>query len=66
VTLGVDEGPILAQARVPVLPGDSEDSLAARVLAEEHRLYPAALAAFIAEVLPRDLPRDLPDAGRVP
>ena len=62
VTLGVDEGPILAQVRVPVLPGDSEDSLAARVLAEEHRLYPAALAAF----LRGDLPRDLPDAGRVP
>jgi len=44
VTAGVDEGPILAQAAVPVLPGDTEASLAARVLAEEHRLYPAALA----------------------
>jgi phosphoribosylglycinamide formyltransferase-1 len=41
---GVDEGPILIQAAVPVLPGDTEDSLAARVLAEEHRIYPAALA----------------------
>jgi formyltetrahydrofolate-dependent phosphoribosylglycinamide formyltransferase len=44
VSAGVDEGPILAQAAVPVLPDDTEASLAARVLAEEHRLYPAALA----------------------
>jgi formyltetrahydrofolate-dependent phosphoribosylglycinamide formyltransferase len=41
---GVDDGPILAQAAVPVLPDDTEADLAARVLAEEHRLYPAALA----------------------
>ncbi|WBV42365.1 phosphoribosylglycinamide formyltransferase [Pseudoroseomonas cervicalis] len=44
VTPGVDEGPILAQAAVPVLPGDDEASLAARVLQQEHLLYPAALA----------------------
>ncbi len=44
VTPGVDEGPILAQAAVPVLAGDTEASLAARVLAQEHRIYPAALA----------------------
>jgi formyltetrahydrofolate-dependent phosphoribosylglycinamide formyltransferase len=44
VSAGVDEGPILAQAAVPVLPDDTEATLAARVLAEEHRLYPAALA----------------------
>lgn len=44
VTAGVDEGPILAQAAVPVLADDTEASLAARVLAAEHRLYPAALA----------------------
>jgi len=44
VTAGVDEGPIIAQAAVPVLPDDTEASLAARVLAEEHRLYPAALS----------------------
>ncbi len=48
VTETMDEGPILAQAAVPVLPGDTEDSLAARVLVQEHRLYPAALAAFAA------------------
>lgn len=45
VTQGMDEGPILAQAAVPVLPGDTEEVLAARVLRQEHRLYPAALAA---------------------
>lgn len=48
VTQAMDEGPILAQAAVPVLPDDTEDSLAARVLVQEHRLYPAALAAFAA------------------
>ena len=46
VTEGVDEGPILAQAAVPVLAGDTEAALAARVLVQEHRLYPAALAAL--------------------
>jgi phosphoribosylglycinamide formyltransferase-1 len=40
----VDDGPIVAQAAVPVLPGDTVDTLAARVLAVEHRLYPHALA----------------------
>ena len=44
VTEAVDEGPILAQAAVPVLPDDTEARLAARVLAQEHLLYPAALA----------------------
>ena len=47
VTDTMDEGPILAQAAVPVLPGDDADRLAARVLAQEHRLYPAALAAHV-------------------
>lgn len=46
VTEQMDAGPILAQAAVPVLESDTEDALAARVLAQEHRLYPAALAAF--------------------
>jgi phosphoribosylglycinamide formyltransferase-1 len=40
----MDEGPIVAQAKVPVLPGDTAEILAARVLAEEHKLYPHALA----------------------
>jgi phosphoribosylglycinamide formyltransferase-1 len=39
----LDSGPIVAQAAIPVLPGDSEEALAARVLAEEHRLYPLGL-----------------------
>jgi phosphoribosylglycinamide formyltransferase-1 len=48
VTETMDEGPILAQAAVPVLPDDSEDSLAARVLVQEHILYPLALGLFAA------------------
>jgi formyltetrahydrofolate-dependent phosphoribosylglycinamide formyltransferase len=52
VTETMDEGPILAQATVPVLPGDTEETLAARVLAREHELYPAALAAFLRRPLP--------------
>jgi phosphoribosylglycinamide formyltransferase-1 len=46
VTPELDDGEILAQARVPVLPGDDADKLAARVLAEEHRLFPRALASL--------------------
>ena len=46
VTETMDEGPILAQAAVPVLPDDTEDTLADRVLAQEHVIYPSALAAF--------------------
>ena len=46
VTAALDAGPILGQARVPILPGDSASSLAARVLAQEHRLYPAVLRRF--------------------
>ncbi|MBT3172402.1 MAG: phosphoribosylglycinamide formyltransferase [Rhodospirillaceae bacterium] len=43
VRADVDVGPIIAQAAVPVLPGDNEDNLAARVLKQEHRLYPLAV-----------------------
>ena len=46
VTAGVDEGRVLEQARVPVLAGDTPESLAARVLVEEHRLYPEAIRRF--------------------
>jgi phosphoribosylglycinamide formyltransferase 1 len=46
VTEQMDEGPILAQAAVPVLDGETEDDLADRVLRQEHVIYPAALAAF--------------------
>jgi len=44
VTPELDSGPIVAQAEVPVIPGDTEATLAARVLAQEHLLYPRALA----------------------
>lgn len=48
VTAVLDDGPILGQARVPVLPGDSADDLAARVLVQEHKLYPAVLRRYAA------------------
>lgn len=47
VTQVVDAGPIIVQAAVPVLPGDTEEGLAARVLAEEHRIYPQAVRWFL-------------------
>jgi len=47
VTAGVDEGPILGQARVPILPGDTEAMLTRRVLEQEHQLYAATLAEFV-------------------
>jgi phosphoribosylglycinamide formyltransferase-1 len=43
---GTDTGPIVIQAAVPVLEGDSEETLAARILAQEHRCYPRAIALF--------------------
>jgi phosphoribosylglycinamide formyltransferase-1 len=72
VTEQMDEGPILAQAAVPVLRGDTEGSLAARVLAQEHVIYPAALAAFISGSATGHPPagaalvNPLPSAGRLP
>jgi phosphoribosylglycinamide formyltransferase-1 len=47
VTEALDHGPVIAQASVPVLPGDTVDSLAARVLAQEHQIYPRALRWFL-------------------
>lgn len=47
VTAELDAGPIIAQAAVPVLPDDTEESLAARILAVEHRIYPRALALLV-------------------
>lgn len=44
---GMDTGPILGQARVPVLPGDTPESLHARIQVEEHRLYPAMIARVL-------------------
>ena len=48
VTPELDDGPILGQATVPVRPGDTPEDLAARVLTQEHRLYPAVLRRFAA------------------
>lgn len=47
VTTDVDAGPIIAQAAVPVMPNDTSESLAARVLEQEHRIYPLAIRWFI-------------------
>lgn len=48
VTPALDDGPVLGQARVPVRPGDTPETLAARVLEQEHRLYPEVLRRFAA------------------
>lgn len=47
VTADLDAGPVLGQARVPIHPGDTEASLAARVLVQEHALYPVVLRRFV-------------------
>ena len=47
VTSELDHGPILDQAVVPVLPGDTAETLAARVLTQEHLIYPRAIAALL-------------------
>lgn len=47
VTAELDHGPILAQAVVPVLPGDTPGTLATRVLTQEHRIYPQAVADLL-------------------
>jgi phosphoribosylglycinamide formyltransferase-1 len=46
VTEGVDEGPIILQAAVPILDEDTPDTLAARILEQEHRIYPRAVQLF--------------------
>lgn len=51
VTAELDHGPSVASATVPVLPGDTEDSLSARVLVQEHLLYPRAIRLFIDDKL---------------
>jgi phosphoribosylglycinamide formyltransferase-1 len=50
VTPELDHGPILAQAAVPVLPGDTEQTLAARVLEQEHRIYPQAVRQLLTDL----------------
>lgn len=54
VTAELDHGPIIAQAVVPVLPGDTEQTLSARVLAREHQLYPRAVRWWIEGLLKVD------------
>jgi len=51
VTAELDHGPAVASAVVPVLPGDTEESLSARVLVQEHLLYPRAIRLFIDDKL---------------
>jgi phosphoribosylglycinamide formyltransferase-1 len=46
VTEGVDEGPIILQAAVPILDDDTSDTLAVRILAQEHNIYPRAVQLF--------------------
>ena len=50
VTTELDHGPILAQAAVPVLPDDTADALAARVLTQEHLIYPRAIAQLLPQL----------------
>jgi phosphoribosylglycinamide formyltransferase-1 len=47
VTAELDHGPVIAQARIPVHPGDTPDILATRLLVEEHKLYPYAVRLFV-------------------
>lgn len=49
VTAELDDGPVILQAKVPVLPGDDADTLAARVLEQEHLLYPAAIQKLVSQ-----------------
>lgn len=76
VTPQLDAGPVIAQAKVPVRDNDDAETLAGRVLEQEHRLYPAALALLIANPVgerheipdnrtPPILDRDFDDAGRL-
>jgi phosphoribosylglycinamide formyltransferase-1 len=51
VTAELDGGPVLLQAEVPVLQDDTPDTLAARVLKEEHRIYPQALAWLATRII---------------
>ena len=51
VTLELDDGPVIAQIQVPILAGDTAEILAARVLIEEHKLYPKALAEVAQRLL---------------
>jgi phosphoribosylglycinamide formyltransferase-1 len=47
---GTDTGPVILQKRVPILPGDTEETLSARILIEEHRAYPEAIALVLSRL----------------
>ncbi len=64
VTAELDHGPIIVQAAVPVLPGDDEGRLAARVLEQEHRIYPQAIRWFLDGKLQLEGNRVIVNAGR--
>ena len=64
VTSELDHGPIIVQAAVPVLSGDDEERLAARVLEQEHRIYPQAIRWFLDGKLTLDGNRVTVSAGR--
>jgi phosphoribosylglycinamide formyltransferase-1 len=63
VTEGVDEGPIILQAAVPILDQDTPDSLAARILEQEHKIYPRAVQLFAENRLRVDGRRVLIEGG---
>ena len=63
VTGELDGGPIVLQSAVPVLPDDTVDALSARILVEEHRLYPQAIALILAEGWSLDGRRFVPAKG---
>jgi phosphoribosylglycinamide formyltransferase-1 len=54
VDVGIDSGPILLQRRVPIVPGDTEESLSARILAAEHEVYPEAVRQALEALPPRE------------
>lgn len=64
VTEGVDEGPIIIQAAVPILDDDTSDTLAARILVQEHKIYPRAAQLFAEGRLRVDGRRVLIDAAK--
>jgi phosphoribosylglycinamide formyltransferase-1 len=64
VTEGVDEGPIILQAAVPILNDDNPDALAARILEQEHKLYPRAVQLFAEGRLRVEERRVFIEAGR--
>jgi phosphoribosylglycinamide formyltransferase-1 len=63
---GTDSGPVIVQAVVPVLPADDEPALAARILEQEHRIYPKAVQWFAAGRLSLEGRRVRVDGARAP